>query len=138
MKAVRINQFGGPEVLKMVDMDIPAYGDSELLIKVYASSINPMDRMIFEGAFKGSIPTAFPFTMGWDLSGVVENLGSKVRGFKIGDEVYGRPAAPKGGSFAEYAIVSAEDISQKPKTIDHIHAAALPLTAQTAWQGLFK
>ena len=79
-----------------------------------------------------------PLIPGWDVSGVVEKTGADVRDFKQGDEVYGRPDPTRDGAFAEYIVVKANQISAKPKSIDHLHAAAVPLAGLTAWQGLFQ
>src|ERR1700744_2244557 len=138
MKAIRIHEFGGPDVLELEDIAIPQPADDEVLIKVYASSVNPVDQKIFAGEAQEKFPTKFPLTIGWDVSGVIEKAGSHVRNFSIGDEVYGRPFPTTNGAFAEYAVVKANQISLKPRSIDHLNAAAVPLAGLTAWQGLFK
>ena len=125
-------------MLELEDIAIPQPGEDEVLIKVYASSVNPVDQKIFEGKAQEKFPTQFPLTMGWDVSGVVEQAGNKVRNFSIGDEVYGRPFPTTNGAFAEYLVIKANQISLKPKSIDHLNAAAVPLAGLTAWQGLFK
>jgi NADPH:quinone reductase-like Zn-dependent oxidoreductase len=138
MKAIRIHEFGGPDVLELEDIEIPKPNDDEILIKVYASSVNPVDQKIFAGEAQEKFPTEFPLTIGWDVSGVIEEAGGKVRNFSIGDEVYARPYPTKNGAFAEYAIVKASEAALKPRSIDHLNAAAVPLAGLTAWQGLFK
>lgn len=138
MKAVRIHEFGGPEVLELDDIAIPQPAVDELLIKVYATSVNPVDWKIREGQRKDKFPGKLPLTLGWDVSGVVEKTGDKVSNFKIGDEVYSRPDPTRNGTYAEYVVVKADTVSLKPKSIDHINAAAVPLAGLTAWQGLFK
>jgi NADPH:quinone reductase-like Zn-dependent oxidoreductase len=138
MKAIRIHEFGGPDVLEMDDIAIPQPAADEVLIKVYASAVNPVDQKIFAGEAQEKFPVKFPLTMGWDVSGVVGQVGDKVHQFHIGDAVYGRPYPTTNGAFAEYVVIKANQISLKPKSIDHLNAAAVPLAGLTAWQGLFK
>jgi NADPH:quinone reductase-like Zn-dependent oxidoreductase len=138
MKAIRIHEFGGPDVLELEDVAIPQPASNEVLIKVYASSVNPVDQKIIAGKAAAKFPTKFPLTIGWDVSGVIEKTGDKVHDFSIGDEVYGRPFPTQNGAFAEYIVIKADEIALKPKSIDHLQAAAVPLAGLTAWQGLFK
>lgn len=138
MKAARIHEFGSPDVLEIEDIDIPKPAAEEVLIKVYASAVNPVDQKIVAGDAQEKFPTKFPLTIGWDVSGVIEQTGEKVRHFKPGDEVYGRPFPTTNGAFAEYLVIKADQIAYKPKSIDHLNAAAVPLAGLTAWQGLFK
>jgi NADPH:quinone reductase-like Zn-dependent oxidoreductase len=136
MKAIRIRAFGGPEVLKMEETAKPAPAADEVLVKVYATSINPIDWKIREGMSKEKFPTTFPLTLGWDLAGVVEETGCDVNNFKPGDAVYGRPDPTRNGTYAEYIVVKANQISLKPESLDFMEAAAVPLAGLTAWQGL--
>ncbi|MDN3551591.1 NADP-dependent oxidoreductase [Mucilaginibacter aquaedulcis] len=138
MKAIRIHEFGSPDVLELDDIDIPQHAADEVLIKVYASAVNPVDQKIVAGEAQEKFPTKFPLTIGWDVSGVIEQTGDQVRYFSIGDEVYGRPFPTTNGAFAEYLVIKADQIALKPRSIDHINAAAVPLAGLTAWQGLFK
>jgi NADPH:quinone reductase-like Zn-dependent oxidoreductase len=137
MKAVRIYEHGGPEKLILEDIPVPEPAPNEVLVKVFATAVNPVDWKIREGERKEKFPSALPLTLGWDLSGVVEKCGSDAKKFKAGDEVYGRPFPTKNGAYAEYIVVTENEINYKPKTIDHVNAAAVPLTGLTAWQGLF-
>jgi NADPH:quinone reductase-like Zn-dependent oxidoreductase len=137
MKAIRIHEFGGPEVLKMEEVPRPQPGPGEVLIKVYASGVNPVDWKIRQGLRKGKFPTNFPLTLGWDVSGVVEETGSGVQNFQRGDEVYSRPDPTKNGTYAEYVTVKAGEVGFKPKSLDFIQAAGVPLAGLTAWQALF-
>jgi NADPH:quinone reductase-like Zn-dependent oxidoreductase len=137
MKAITIREFGGPEVLKMEEVPIPKPSSDEVLIKIYASGVNPIDWKIRKGLRKERFPTKFPLILGWDVSGVVQEVGKDVKDLKAGDEVYGRPDPTKNGTYAEYIAVKANEISIKPKTINHIEAAGVPLAGLTAWQGLF-
>jgi NADPH:quinone reductase-like Zn-dependent oxidoreductase len=138
MKAIRIHEFGGPNVLELDEIEIPKPAEDEVLIKVYATSINPVDWKIREGMRKEKFPTKLPLTLGWDVSGVIEQAGNHVRNFSIGDEVYSRPDPDRNGTYAEYVVVKANQVGLKPRSIDHIQAAAVPLAGLTAWQGLFK
>jgi NADPH:quinone reductase-like Zn-dependent oxidoreductase len=138
MKAARIHEFGGPDVIELEETEVPQIKADEVLIKVYASSVNPVDHKIVAGEAQGKFPTKFPLTIGWDVSGVIEQVGEQVSKFSIGDEVYGRPFPTQNGAFAEYVVIKATEIALKPKSIDHIQAAAVPLAGLTAWQGLFK
>lgn len=137
MKAVRIHSFGGPEVLQLEEAPRPMPTADEVLIKVYASGVNPVDWKIRKGLRKEKFPTDFPLTLGWDVSGVVEEMGSAVRTLHLGDKVYGRPDPTRNGTYAEYVAVKANQVSLRPTTIDDVQAAAVPLAGLTAWQGLF-
>jgi len=137
MKAIRINEFGGPNVLKLEETELPQIKADEVLIKVYASSVNPVDHKIITGEAQEKFPTKFPLTIGWDVSGVIEEAGNQVRQFSIGDAVYGRPFPTQNGAFAEYVAMKASEIALKPQSLDHLQAAAIPLAGLTAWQGLF-
>ncbi|MEO7120396.1 MAG: NADP-dependent oxidoreductase [Ginsengibacter sp.] len=137
MKAVRIHEFGGPEVLKYEDAPKPTPAADEVLVKVHASGVNPIDWKIRAGHAKGKFPVKFPLILGWDFSGEIEEVGGDIIIFRVGDEVYGRPDPTRDGTYAEYVAVKANEISAKPKSIDHDKAAAVPLAGLTAWQALF-
>jgi NADPH:quinone reductase-like Zn-dependent oxidoreductase len=137
MRAIVIHEFGGPEVLKLEDVPRPTPAADEVLIKVYATGVNPVDWKIREGARKEKFPTNFPLILGWDVSGVIEEIGNDIKNFKKGDEVYSRPDPTRNGTYAEYVVVKADQVSLKPKSLDHVKAAAVPLAGLTAWQGLF-
>jgi NADPH:quinone reductase-like Zn-dependent oxidoreductase len=135
MKAVRIHSFGGPDVLKLEDVPKPKPGPHEVLLRVEAAGVNPVDYKIRSGDFKPD-GLQFPLTLGRDVSGIVEEIGRDVFGQKIGDEVY-TLLDPEHGAYAEYVVTNYQSIVPKPATLDHVHAAAVPLAATTAWQGLF-
>ncbi len=137
MKAIRIHKFGGPEVLKMEDVEKPIPANDEVLIQVYATSINPVDSKIRSGKKYERYKNPMPMTLGFDVSGVIEKVGSEVNNYKPGDEVYGRPDLNRDGAFAEYIVMPANKIGFKPKSLSHNEAAAVPLAALTAWQGIF-
>jgi NADPH:quinone reductase-like Zn-dependent oxidoreductase len=137
MKAVRIHSFGGAEVLKFEEAPIPELKPDEVLIKVYASGVNPIDWKIRSGMGREKFPGSFPLTLGWDVAGVIEAVGSEVKNFRKGEAVYSRPDPRKNGSYAEYVAVKASLVEWKPESVDFVHAAAVPLAGLTAWQGLF-
>ena len=136
MKAVRIHNYGNSDVLEIEDIPIPDYSDDDVLIQIHATSINPIDWKIREGYFKGMINHTLPLTLGWDVSGVVTKIGSNVKRFKIGDEVYTKPDIERNGSYAEYIAVKESIVDFKPKSITHLEAASIPLAGQTAWAAL--
>ena len=135
MKAVRIHEYGGASVLSYEDAPLPEINQDDVLIKVHASGVNPVDWKVSEGIRKRN--TSFPFILGWDVSGVIDQVGGEVADFKKGDEVYSRPDLTRNGSYSEYIAVRASEVALKPKTLNHIEAASVPLAALTAWQALF-
>lgn len=135
MKAMVATQFGGPEVLEMKEMETPRPGARELLVRVVATSVNPVDCKIRENG--GAFGREAPLILGYDASGVVEEIGSEVTGFKPGDEVFytSEIIGPQGCN-AEYHGVDEAIAVLKPKNISHEEAAAIPLAGGTAWQAL--
>ncbi|HXP83659.1 MAG TPA: NADP-dependent oxidoreductase [Bryobacteraceae bacterium] len=138
MKAIRFHEYGGPEVLRYEDAPKPEAGPGEALVRVHAAGINPLDWKIRAGYLQAMRPYPLPLILGWDLSGVVEANGPGAARFHPGDEVYSRPDIGRSGAYAEYIAVREEELAAKPKTLDHVHAAAAPLAALTAWQALFE
>ena len=137
MKAIRIHKYGGPEVLKYEDAPRPNPQAGEVLVRVHAAGVNPIDWKVREGEMKDFWPHKFPLILGWDLSGVVEELGRGVSRFKIGDEVYSLPDPTRNGAYADYIVAREPELALKPNWLHHIRAAAVPLAALTAWQSLF-
>src|SRR5258708_37100017 len=137
MKAIRIHQYGGPEVLAEVEMQRPTPGANEVLIKGKAASVNPVGRKIRAGHMKDFLPLTLPVTLGSDVSGTVEEVGPGAARFKRGDEVYANLGL-EGGGYAEYAVANEAIVAEKPSTLDHVQAASVPLVGLTAWQALFK
>jgi NADPH:quinone reductase-like Zn-dependent oxidoreductase len=137
MKAVRIHSYGGKEVLSYEDAPCPNAGADEVLVRVFAAGVNPVDWKIREGLLKEKLQHKFPLIPGWDLSGIVEEAGAGVKRFKPGDEVFSRPDISRDGAYAEFIVVEESLLAKKPRTVDHIHAAGIPLAAMTAWQALF-
>jgi NADPH:quinone reductase-like Zn-dependent oxidoreductase len=133
MRAVRIHNFGGPEVLRLEEVPVPEPGAEELLVRVLAAGVNPVDWKIREGQMG---PGPLPQFMGSDFSGLVEAVGPDVKDFEIGDAVFGVVAEDSGG-YAEFATAPESRVAHKPDALDHIHAAAMPIASLTAWQALF-
>ncbi len=136
MKAVRIHAYGGPEVLHYEDTPIPQLQPDDLLIRVRAAAVNPVDWKIREGFLQGVLNHCLPLTLGWDVSGEVAAVGPEVIRFQIGDAVYTRPNIERDGGYADYIAVKASEAALKPVKLDHDQAAAVPLAALTAWQAL--
>ena len=137
MKAVRVHKYGGPDVLQYEDAPRPKPQADEVLIRVHAAGVNPLDWKVREGHVKDFRPHKFPLIIGWDLSGVVEEVGPGVSRFKIGEEVYSVPDPTRNGAYADYIVVRESELALKPSSLHHIRAAAVPLAGLTAWQSLF-
>jgi NADPH:quinone reductase-like Zn-dependent oxidoreductase len=134
MRAIRQDVLGGPEVLQEVEIDRPAPGPSEVLVRVRAAGLNPTD---WKHRANGGFLKNPPFVLGWDVSGVVEAVGLGVTLFQPGDEVFGMLPYPYGvGSHAEYVKGPTRAFARKPASVDHEQAGAIPLAALTAWQAL--
>ncbi|PYC69163.1 NADPH:quinone reductase [Streptomyces tateyamensis] len=137
MRAVVQDGFGGPEVLRVEQVERPAPLPTEVRVRVHAAGVNPVDWKTRRGAGMAGVLGEPPFTLGWDVSGVVEQVGFGTTLYQVGDEVYGFPWFPRpAGGYAEYVTAPARQFARKPATLDHVHAAAVPLAALTAWQAL--
>ncbi|WSU53420.1 NADP-dependent oxidoreductase [Streptomyces sp. NBC_01092] len=137
MRAVVQHAFGGPEVLQVQEVPRPVPLPTEVLVRVHAAGINPVDWKTRAGGGMAGVLGEPPFTLGWDVSGVVEEIGFGVTALKPGDEVYGMPWFPRAaGGYAEYVTAPARQFARKPANISHEQAAAVPLAALTAWQAL--
>jgi NADPH:quinone reductase-like Zn-dependent oxidoreductase len=136
MKAVRIHEFGGTDVLRLEDLPRPEPELGEVLIEICAASVNPVDYKIREGRYPPIREANLPMTLGRDAAGVIAAVHAHVEGFVAGDEVYLMLPQDRGG-YAEWATAPAEACAKKPKTLDMVQAASVPLAALTAWQGLF-
>jgi len=135
MKAVRYHDYGGPEVLCYEDAPVPEPGPRDVLVHVHAAGVNPADRQMRAG-LRFRLEKPFTFIPGCEVSGVVEQTGSDVTEFAVGDDVYGMPGF--GGGYAEYVVAAGDNLGRKPASLDHVHAAALPVAALTAWDALFE
>lgn len=136
MKAIVVHEYGGPEVLKYEDLAQPQPKDDEILIRVVAASVNPVDVLIRSGVFAKYFKTKLPLIPGFDVAGTVEEAGAKMTKFKAHQPVYAYIGLQEGGGYAEYAIANGKEASPKPKSLNYIEAAAVPLAAETAWQAL--
>jgi len=136
MKAIRIHHYGDASVLSLDDVPTPVIGDDDVLIRVVAAGVNPVDWKIREGYLKDFIPHRLPLTLGWDVSGVVEAVGRNSRRLRVGDAVYSRPDIARDGSYAEYLAVRESEVALRPTTISHVEAASLPLAGITAWEAI--
>lgn len=141
MKAIRQHEFGGPEVLRYEDAPIPGLKQGEVRVRVHAAGLNPPDWYLRDGykmlppEWQPKVP--FPIILGTDISGVIEAVADDIKDFAIGDEVYSMVRFPSYGpsqAYAEYVTAPASEVALKPAGIDHVHAAAAPMSLLTAWQ----
>jgi NADPH:quinone reductase-like Zn-dependent oxidoreductase len=137
MEVVRIDKFGPREVMKFRKLPIPTAGPNQILLKVKAASINPVDWKIREGMYPAVKSDRLPYVLGRDVSGVVEACGTGIARHQKGDDIYGMLGIDR-GTYAEHVIVKANEAAPKPRSIDHLTAAGVPLAGLTAWQGLFR
>ncbi len=135
-KSAVIRQYGDPNVLQIEDIDLPQIKTDQMLVKVYATSINPIEWKMRQGAIKLLTGNKFPIVLGFDVSGEVVEVGSQITRFKPGDLIYACLDQPKGGAYTEYAVVSEKVAALKPTYMTHEQAAAVPLAAMTALQAL--
>ncbi|MET9666466.1 NADP-dependent oxidoreductase [Streptomyces sp. NPDC006475] len=137
MRAITQDTFGGPDVLRLADVARPEPLPTEVLVRVHAAGVNPVDWKTREGGGMAGVLGEPPFILGWDVSGVVEAVGFGVHTLEVGDEVYGMPWFPRqAGAYTEYVTAPARQFVRKPSTIGHDLAAAVPLAGLTAWQAL--
>ncbi|WP_329003076.1 NADP-dependent oxidoreductase [Kribbella sp. NBC_00709] len=135
MRAISQDTYGGPEVLKLIDTDRPEPLPTEILVRVEAAGVNPVDAKTRAGQGVAGLLGEPPLILGWDVSGVVEAVGHGVHTVAVGDEVYGMPWFPRAASaYAEYVTAPSRHFARKPATIDHVQAAAVPLAGLTAYQ----
>src|SRR5207253_5167598 len=136
MKAIVVHEYGGPEVLKYENVPRPEPKDDQILVRVIAAGVNPVDGMIRSGMFAKYEKAAFPMIPGSDIAGVVEKAGGKITKFKVGDPVYAYVSLTNGGGYAEYTVAAQAEAAPKPKSLTYGEAAAVPVVALTAWQAL--
>ncbi|MER7134444.1 NADP-dependent oxidoreductase [Streptosporangium saharense] len=135
MRAISQDVFGGPEVLRPVLLERPRPLPTEVLVRVVAAGVNPVDAKTRAGGGMAAVLGEPPFVLGWDVCGVVEETGYGVHTLAVGDEVYGMPWFPRqAGAYAEYVTAPSRQFARKPRSLDHEEAAAVPLAALTAWQ----
>ncbi|MDQ6676493.1 MAG: NADP-dependent oxidoreductase [Acidobacteriota bacterium] len=137
MKAVRIHEYGDNSVVRVEEIERPRPGPGELLVRVAAAAINPVDAQVRDGKLAGMLHHSLPLTLGCDVAGTVEESGPGVTEFQAGDPVYAYLNLGRLGAFADFTIVKVEEAAVAPKTLDEVHAAAVPVAVLTAWQALF-
>lgn len=136
MKAARIHAYGDADELQIDEVPDPEVGPGDVLIRVRATSVNPVDYKIRSGAQRGVVRLKLPWILGMDVSGVVEAVGDRVDDFAVGDAVYSSPTHRRPGTYAELVAIDAAAVARKPETLTHEEAASLPLVGLTAWDCL--
>ncbi|MFD3657867.1 NADP-dependent oxidoreductase [Streptomyces sp. NPDC058620] len=136
MKTFMIERYGDKAGVRAGEMPDPQVGADDVLVRIHAASVNPLDLKLRDGALKAFLPYRLPLVLGNDLAGVVVQVGAAVTRFAAGDEVYSRPDKDRIGTFAELIAVHQDDVAIKPATLTMVEAASLPLVALTAWQAL--
>lgn len=136
-RAVVINEYGGKEKLAEAKVSLPELGADQVLVKVAATSINPIDWKLREGYLKQMFPWPFPIILGWDVAGEIVEVGQKVKDYHVGDRVFARPETTRFGTYADYTIVDTNLLAPLPESIAFTEAAAVPLAGLTALQALF-
>lgn len=136
MKAFVIKGYGKQVALQAVELPQPTLGEQDVLVRIHAAGVNPLDAKLRDGEFKLLLPYPMPLILGHDLAGVVTQVGAKAQRFKVGDEVYGRAEDGRIGTFAEFIAVNEDALALKPHSLSMEEAASLPLVGLTAWQAL--
>src|SRR5437762_1013863 len=138
MKAFILDRYGSADHVRASDMPDPELHEDDVLVQVHAACVNLLDSKISTGEFKRILPYRLPLILGHDVAGVGVRVGSRVRRFKPGDEVYARPADGRIGGFAEFGAIKGDDVAIKPKALTMEEAASIPLAGLTAWQALIE
>jgi NADPH:quinone reductase-like Zn-dependent oxidoreductase len=138
MKAFILDRYGSADAVRAGDMPEPALREDDVLVQVRAAGVNQLDSKIRDGEFKRFLPYRLPLILGHDVAGIVVQVGSRVRRFRPGDEVYARPADGRIGAFAEFIAMNEDDVAIKPKALTMEEAASIPLVGLTAWQALIE
>ncbi|MET3134072.1 NADPH:quinone reductase-like Zn-dependent oxidoreductase [Oxalobacteraceae bacterium GrIS 1.11] len=138
MKAIRIHAYGGPEQMQLEEAPVPVCAANDVLVRVVAAGVNPVDWKMRDGMMAQMLPKSFPLTLGSDAAGVVVAVGKADGDFKPGDEVFFYADFGHGGTYAEYVAVDAAQVARKPRSISFAQAAALPMPGQTAWTALME
>ncbi|HET6872087.1 MAG TPA: NADP-dependent oxidoreductase, partial [Sporolactobacillaceae bacterium] len=137
MKAIAIHNYGTEEAFVLIDLPEPVPEEHQVVIELYATSINPIDWKLREGYLKERLPFEFPIILGWDAAGVIHKVGRKVTKWQPGDRVFARPATTARGTYAEFTTVDEGLLARVPEDVSFTEAAATPLAGLTAWQCLF-
>src|SRR5947207_3120773 len=138
MKAFILDRYGSADHVRASDMPDPELHEDDVLVQVHAAGVNLLDSKIRNGEFKRILPYRLPLILGHDVAGVAVRVGSRVRRFKPGDEVYARPADGRIGGFAEFSAIKEDDVAIKPRALTMEEAASIPLVGLTAWQALIE
>ena len=138
MKAFVVDRYGTKARLRLSEMPSPEIREDEVLVHIHAAGVNLLDSKIRDGEFKLILPYRLPLILGHDVAGVVVRVGSRVRQFKLGDEVYARPDDFRIGGFAEFIAIKEDSLATKPKLLTMEEAASIPLVGLTAWQALIE
>jgi NADPH:quinone reductase-like Zn-dependent oxidoreductase len=138
MKAFILDRYGGADRVRVGDLPDPDPREDEVLVQIHAAGVNLLDSKLRNGEFKLILRYRLPIVLGHDVAGVVVRVGSRVRRFKPGDEVYARPADGRIGTFAEFIAIKEEDVALKPKALTMEEAASIPLVGLTGWQALIE
>jgi NADPH:quinone reductase-like Zn-dependent oxidoreductase len=138
MKAFFVNRYGSKSGIQFGEMPVPEMRDDDVMVQIHSAGVNSLDLLIRNGDFKPFLPYKPPFILGHDVAGVVTKVGSKVSKFKVGDEVYSRPADYRMGTFAEYISIAERDVAFKPKNLSMEEAASIPLVGLTSWQAMIE
>lgn len=134
MRAVAYQNYNSN--IEIIEVEKPKLQDKSVLVEVHAAGINPIDNILHAGYLQQMLELSFPHIMGYDVSGIVVEVGKDVRSVKVGDEVFARPNQEDAGSIAEFARIHENELAIKPKNMSHIYAASVPLAGLTAWQAL--
>jgi NADPH:quinone reductase-like Zn-dependent oxidoreductase len=138
VKAFIVKRYGKKEKLQLAEIAVPVIKENDVLVEIHSAGVNQLDSKIRKGEFKLILPYKVPFTLGHHVAGVVTKLGGSVSKFKVGDEVYARPADHRIGTFAEYMSINENDLASKPRNLSMEEAASIPLVGLTAWQALIE
>jgi NADPH:quinone reductase-like Zn-dependent oxidoreductase len=136
VKAFVVDKYQKNDALRLAELPEPPVRDDDVLVLIHATAVNLLDSKVKDGEFKALLPYKPPFILGHDLAGTVVRVGAKVKAFKVGDEVYGRPRDHRIGTFAELIAVNVADLAPKPRNLTMDEASSLPLVGLTAWQAL--
>lgn len=136
MRAIQIKQYGDNSVLEAVEIAVPSPMPGQVLVRLKASSVNPVDHKIRSGYLSGGLPKSFPFTLGWEGAGLITELGEGVQGFQVHDEVMLMPNFMQGGTYAEFVAVNADEVMPKPKSVPFTDASVVPFSLGTAYTAL--
>ncbi|WP_324720979.1 NADP-dependent oxidoreductase [Salinimicrobium sp. HB62] len=140
MRVAKYDEFSGPKAVKVGKMEVPDLKEGEILVRIEAAGVNPVDAVITKGYYKDMMPHSFPIIPGWDFAGVIEDRGHAARRFEVGEEVfaYARRPEVKWGTFAEYIVIPESYVARRPENISMEAVSAIPLAGLTAYQSLYQ